>query len=52
VSLKVRKSSVGNVLKSMSGKKAARITGNEDDLKAIRTAIDFEAKGPKEINLS
>ncbi len=45
VSLKVRKSSVGNVLKSMSGKKAARITGNEDDLKAIRTAIDFEAKG-------
>jgi len=29
----------------MSEKKAARIKGNEDDLKAVRTAIDFEARG-------
>jgi len=45
VSLKVRKSLVGSILKSMAGKKSARISGNEDDLKAIRTAIDFEARG-------
>jgi rubrerythrin len=29
----------------MSGKKSARITGTEDELKAVRTAIDFEARG-------
>jgi len=29
----------------MAEKKATRIKGNEDDLKAIRTAIDFEARG-------
>ncbi len=45
VSLKVKKSLSGSILKSMSEKKAARIKGNEDDLKAIRTAIDFEARG-------
>ena len=45
VPLKVKKSLTGNILKSMSGKKAARIKGNEDDLKAVRTAIDFEARG-------
>jgi rubrerythrin len=45
VPLKVKKSLAGSILKSMSGKKAARIAGNEDDLKAIRTAIDFEARG-------
>ena len=45
VPLKVRKSAVGGILQSMSGKKSARITGNEDELKAIRTAIDFEARG-------
>ena len=45
VPLKVKKSAVSAVLKSMSGKKSARITGTEDDLKAVRTAIDFEARG-------
>lgn len=45
VPLKVRKSLAGSILKAMAGKKAARIAGNEDDLKAIRTAIDFEARG-------
>jgi len=45
IPLKVRKSRSNNILKSMSEKKAARIKGNEDDLKAIRTAIDFEARG-------
>ena len=45
VPLKVKKSLAGSILKAMAGKKAARIAGNEDDLKAIRTAIDFEARG-------
>ena len=45
VPLKVKKSLSGSILKSMSDKKAARFKGNEDDLKAIRTAIDFEARG-------
>ncbi len=45
VPLKVKKSSTKSILKAMSGKKAARIMGNDDDLKAIRTAIDFEARG-------
>ena len=43
--LKVKKSLAGTILKSMSGKKAARIAGNDNDLKVIRTAIDFEARG-------
>jgi len=45
VPLKVRKSLAGSILKAMAGTKTARIAGNEDDLKAIRTAIDFEARG-------
>jgi rubrerythrin len=45
VPLKVKKSLSGKILKSMSEKKAARIKGNEDDLKAVRVAIDFEARG-------
>ncbi|MBN1366156.1 MAG: ferritin family protein [Syntrophaceae bacterium] len=45
VPLKVKKSLTGNLLKSMSDKKATRIKGNDDDLKAVRTAIDFEARG-------
>jgi rubrerythrin len=45
VPLKVRKSLAGSILKAMSDKKGARVKGNEDDLKAIRTAIDFEARG-------
>lgn len=45
VPLKVRKSLAGSILKSMSGKKSARIAGTEGDLKVVRTAIDFEARG-------
>ena len=45
VPLKVKKSLTAYILKSMSGKKSARIAGNDDDLKAIRTAIDFETRG-------
>jgi rubrerythrin len=45
VPLKVKESLVGSILKSMAGKKSSRMRGNEDDLKAIRTAIDFEARG-------
>ncbi|MFA5324290.1 MAG: ferritin family protein, partial [Smithella sp.] len=42
IPLKVKKSLAGTILKSMSDKKSTRIKGNEDDLKAVRTAIDFE----------
>lgn len=45
VPLKVKKSLAGSILQAMAGKKSARIKGNEDDLKAVRTAIDFEARG-------
>jgi rubrerythrin len=45
IPLKVKKSLAGSILKSMSGKKSARLRGDEDDLKAIRTALDFEARG-------
>jgi len=45
VPLKVKKSLTKNILRALSGKRAARIEGNDDDLKAIRTAIDFEARG-------
>ncbi len=45
VPLKVKKSLAGSILKSMSGKKSARLRGDEDDLKAIRAALDFEARG-------
>ena len=45
VPLRVKKSLTGSILKAMAGKKAAKIAGNDDDLKAIRTAIDFEARG-------
>ena len=45
VPLAVKKSLAGSILQAMSGKKSARITGSEDDLKAVRTAIDFEARG-------
>ena len=45
VPLKVKKSLAASILKAMAGKKSSRIKGNEDDLKAIRTAIDFEARG-------
>jgi rubrerythrin len=45
VPLAVKKSLAGSILQAMSEKKSARITGSEDDLKAVRTAIDFEARG-------
>ena len=45
VPLKVHQSLAGTILQSMSGKKSARITGTDEELKAIRTAIDFEARG-------
>lgn len=45
VPLKVKKSLTKNILRALSVKRAARIEGNDDDLKAIRTAIDFEARG-------
>jgi len=45
VPLKVKKSLAGSILKSLSGKKGFHIAGSEDDLKAVRTAIDFEARG-------
>ena len=45
VPLKVKKSLTKNILRALSGKRAARIEGNDDDLKAIRMAIDFEARG-------
>jgi rubrerythrin len=45
VPLKVKKSLSASILKSMSGKKGAHIAGSEEDLKAVRTAIDFEARG-------
>src|SRR5271157_1288380 len=45
VPLKVNKSSVGGLLKALAGKKAARIAGTDNELKAVRTAIDFEARG-------
>src|SRR5574340_665485 len=45
VPLKVKDTSVRDILKDMV-KKAARIpAGDRDDLEAIRTAIDFEARG-------
>ncbi len=45
VPLKVKNTDVGSILKNMV-EMAARIpAGDADDLKAIRTAIDFEAKG-------
>jgi rubrerythrin len=45
VPLKVKKSGVGDVLKAMAGKKSSRIAGTDNELKAVRTAIDFEARG-------
>lgn len=45
LSLKVTPSQVSHILKSMSGKKSARIAGTDEELKAVRTAIDFEARG-------
>lgn len=43
--LKVKKSLAGGILKTMAGKKSALIAGNESELRAIRAAIDFEARG-------
>ena len=45
VPLAVKKSLAGSILQAMFEKKSARIAGSEDDLRAVRTAIDFEARG-------
>ncbi len=45
VPLKVKPSLSGTILQSMSDKKSAQIAGTDEELKAVRTAIDFEARG-------
>ena len=45
VPLKVKDTVVRDVFKEVVKKAAATPTGDADDLKAIHTAIDFEAKG-------
>lgn len=47
VPLKVRTTVVKDVLKDAVAKAGKMPPGDEDDLKALRTAIDFEAKGEK-----
>ncbi len=47
VPLKVRTTVVKDVLKDSVAKAGKMPKGDEDDLKALRTAIDFEAKGEK-----
>jgi rubrerythrin len=44
IALKVKKSAVSSILKAQAGKKASRINGTDAELKAVRTAIDFEAR--------
>jgi rubrerythrin len=45
ISLKVKDTVVRDVFKEVVKKSATMPAGDADDLKAIRTAIDFEAKG-------
>lgn len=45
VPLIVKATNVGNILKDLVGIASRIPAGDDDDLKAIRTAIDFEAKG-------
>lgn len=45
VPLKVSNSVVGDVLKDVLKKVGEKEKSDEDDLQAVRTAIDFEAKG-------
>jgi rubrerythrin len=45
IPLKVNETFVATILKSMVKKAAEMPKGDADDLKAIRTAIDFEASG-------
>ena len=45
VPLRVKNTVVKDVLKDFVKKAASMPAGDDDDLKAIRTAIDFEAKG-------
>ncbi|MFH0811959.1 MAG: ferritin family protein [Pseudomonadota bacterium] len=47
VPLKVKDTVVKDVLKDVLKKVDALPEGDDDDLKAVRTAIDFEAKGTK-----
>lgn len=45
VPLKVKNTDVGSILKRMVEMASTIPAGDDDDLKAIRTAIEFEAKG-------
>jgi rubrerythrin len=45
VALEVKKSLAGSILKAISETKTAHAAGDDDDLSAIRTAIEFEARG-------
>jgi rubrerythrin len=47
VPLKVKDTVVRDILKDALKKAAKLPKGDDDDLKAVRTAIDFEAKGEK-----
>jgi rubrerythrin len=45
--VKVKGTAVKDILKDFLLKAEASAPGNDDDLKAVRTALDFEAKGEK-----
>jgi rubrerythrin len=45
--VKVKETAVKDILKDFLLKAEASAPGNDDDLKAVRTALDFEAKGEK-----
>ena len=45
VPLEVKRTKVKDVLKTMVSRAAELPPGDDDDLKAVRTAIDFEARG-------
>jgi len=45
VPLQVKHTNVKDILQKMVSKTAKLPAGDDDDLKAVRTAIDFEAKG-------
>jgi len=45
VPLKVKNTIVGDILKDFLKKASAAQMGDDDDLKAVRTAIDFEGQG-------
>lgn len=45
--VKVKGTAVRDILKDFLLKAESSASGNDDDLKAVRTALDFEAKGEK-----